>query len=51
LIGLRGNGIVCHGKSNPDAISYGVGFAQKAADEKWAERMSEGMLAYQANLK
>jgi glycerol-3-phosphate acyltransferase PlsX len=51
LVGLRGNCIVCHGKSNPDAISFGVGLAQKAADEKWMERMSEGILAYQSILR
>jgi len=51
LVGLRGNGIICHGKSNPDAINFGVGLAQKAADERWAERMGEAVLAYQTILK
>lgn len=51
LIGLRGNGIVCHGKSNPAAISYGIGLAQKAADERWADRISEGVTNYQSFLK
>lgn len=51
LIGLKGNGIVCHGKSNPDAISYGIWLAQKAADERWAERISEGVMGFKAYLK
>ncbi|MFH2131521.1 MAG: phosphate acyltransferase PlsX [bacterium] len=51
LIGLRGNGIVCHGKSSPDAIEHGIRLAQKAADERWTERLSEGILAYQEILK
>ncbi len=51
LVGLLGNGIVCHGKSNPDAIGFGIGLAQKAADERWAERISERVVEYQAFLK
>lgn len=51
LVGLRGNGIVCHGKSNRDAISFGISLAQKAADERWAERMAENILAYHKILK
>jgi len=51
LIGLKGNVIVCHGKSNPNAIAFGIGLAQKAADERWAERISARVMDYQEFLK
>jgi len=40
LLGLKGNAIVCHGKSNPDAIAFGIGLAHWAAQAKLAERMN-----------
>ena len=47
LIGLSGNGIVCHGKSNSDAIRFGISLAHKAAEEKWTERIKEGVMDFQ----
>ena len=38
-------------KSNPDAISFGIALAQTAADEHWAERISEGVMRFQQYLK
>jgi len=42
---LYENRIICDGKSNLDAKGFGIGLAQKAAVEKWAERMGEKILA------
>ena len=41
LLGLRGNGIVCHGSSNPQALLFGINFAQWAADAHLVQRMEE----------
>ena len=46
LLGLKGNGIVCHGKSNPDALLFGINFAKWAADANLVERMEEKTLNY-----
>ena len=51
LIGLQGNGIVCHGKSNPDAIGFGIRLARKAADERWAERIGERITGFHEYLE
>lgn len=51
LIGLQGNGIVCHGKSNPDAICFGIDLAQRAATECWADRLGDGIKRFQPYLK
>ena len=47
LLGLRGNGIVCHGVSNPDAIFFGINFANWAAKANLVERMEKQVLEYQ----
>ena len=46
LLGLRGNGIVCHGGSNPDALLFGINFANWAAKTRLVERMEEKILEY-----
>jgi phosphate acyltransferase len=46
LLGIRGNAIVCHGKSNPEAISFGIGLAQWAAREGLAERLQQKIASY-----
>ncbi|MDX2471507.1 MAG: phosphate acyltransferase PlsX [SAR324 cluster bacterium] len=51
LLGLKGNGIVCHGSSNPHAIFYGINFAQWAGDAKLVERMEEKIVEFQELLK
>lgn len=43
LLGLSGNSVICHGKSNPDAIQFGIGFAQWAADIQMVMQMEEKM--------
>lgn len=44
LLGLRGNGIVCHGGSNPDALHFGINFAHWAAQAELVKRMEEKIL-------
>ncbi len=51
LLGLRGNGIVCHGSSNPDALAFGIHFAQWAMEARLVERMEEKILEFQDILK
>ena len=46
LLGLKGNGIVCHGGSNPEALLFGINFAEWAAQAKLVERMEEKILEY-----
>ncbi len=46
LLGLKGNGIVCHGGSNPDALLFGINFANWAAEARLVERMEEKILEY-----
>jgi len=43
LLGLAGNSVICHGKSNPQAIQFGIEFAQWAADVHMATEMEERM--------
>lgn len=43
LLGLKGNGIVCHGGSNPQALLFGINFAQWASEAKLVDRMTEKM--------
>ena len=50
LLGLRGNGVVCHGRSNPDALLNGIKFAQWAADNQLVQLMEEKTLAFQGIL-
>jgi glycerol-3-phosphate acyltransferase PlsX len=47
LLGLRGNAVVCHGSSSPDALFFGINFAQWAAEANLTERMEEEVLKYQ----
>lgn len=41
LLGLKGNGVVCHGRSNPEALLFGINFAKWAADNHLVARMEE----------
>ncbi len=47
LLGLRGNAVVCHGSSSPDALLFGINFAQWAAEANLVDRMEEEVLEYQ----
>ncbi len=46
LLGLRGNAIVCHGASNPDALFFGINFADWAAKTCLVERMEKKVLEH-----
>jgi glycerol-3-phosphate acyltransferase PlsX len=50
LLGLKGNSIVCHGSSNPEALLFGINFANWAAESRLVERMEEKVLEYQEDL-
>ncbi|PCI27109.1 MAG: phosphate--acyl-ACP acyltransferase [SAR324 cluster bacterium] len=50
LLGLRGNAIVCHGGSNPEALLFGINFAHWAAEAHLVERMEEKILEFQDTL-
>ncbi|MDH5559688.1 MAG: phosphate acyltransferase PlsX [Deltaproteobacteria bacterium] len=50
LLGLRGNGIVCHGKSNQEALLFGINFANWAAEAHLVERMEEKLVEYKEYL-
>ena len=41
LLGLKGNGIVCHGTSNPEALAYGINFAHWAAKSDLVKKIEE----------
>ncbi|OGG93311.1 MAG: hypothetical protein A2508_08085 [Candidatus Lambdaproteobacteria bacterium RIFOXYD12_FULL_49_8] len=51
LLGLKGVGVVCHGSSNPEAIAFGVRFAQWADEARLTERMTEALASAQGELK
>ena len=46
LLGLKGNGIVCHGSSNPAALNFGVKFAQWASETEVVKKMEEKLQNY-----
>ena len=48
LLGLRGNCVLCHGRSNPEALLHGIGFAKWASDTRLVERMEEKMVDFMA---
>lgn len=50
LLGLKGNSIVCHGGSNPEALLFGINFANWAAEARLVERMEEKILEYREDL-
>lgn len=47
LLGLRGNAIVCHGSSNPQAIAFGIRFSQWAHQCRLKEKLEEALLSHQ----
>jgi len=49
LLGLKGNGVVCHGRSNPEALLYGINFAKWASDNHLV-RMMEDKITEFSNL-
>lgn len=51
LLGLKGNGIVCHGSSSPEALLFGITFAHWAAQANLVERMQEKIVDFQEILK
>ena len=51
LLGLRGNAIICHGSSNPEALTYGIRFSHWAHRCNLVEKLEEQVLSQQALLK
>ncbi len=51
LLGLRGNTIVCHGRSNPQAIAFAIKFSQWSHETRLVEKIEEKILKYKEMLK
>lgn len=46
LLGLKGNSIVCHGRSNAQAIAYAIKFSHWANEAKLVEKIEQKMPDY-----
>ncbi|MBU2511462.1 phosphate acyltransferase PlsX [bacterium] len=51
LLGLKGNTIICHGRSNPQAIAFAIKFSQWSHETHLVEKIQESILKYEAMLK
>ncbi|MCP4756475.1 MAG: phosphate acyltransferase PlsX [Proteobacteria bacterium] len=50
LLGLRGNSIICHGRSNPNAIFFGIRFAKWASDSQLDKRIETELFGFRKTL-
>ncbi len=47
LLGLKGNGIICHGSSSPEALFHGINLAKWAEEQQLVRKMEEEAQDYE----